>query len=996
METHSRQSTFFTQYQGISPSNTFPRQNSFSPNSITHANYIKKNYDSFSPSPSFSSKFSNTNNSTNSNSLNINFRLNNNNNTPIHNSNINISSNNIYSVSRISTNTPSSPITSKYYSPLINNFTSNQNLKKKTLILDLDETLVHSGFNPFSRRSDFTLNVNIEGKNHIIYVLKRPHVDEFLKEMSQYYEIIIFTASISQYASPLLDQLDVYHYTSGRMYREHCLFNHGLYIKDLKRIGKDLKDMIIIDNNPVSYTSNVDNGIPILTWYDNLNDQELLKLIPLLKFLSKVDDVRTVINKIVNRQVHQVDFELANQIINDKNSNNSNIGNVKLFNVTNPYSYLTEQPNRYGNNNENENENLIIDSMSNMSYNDIQNEGRINDSNKNNINNMNNNMNNYTPILKNSGYNNNSRTPYKTGDDTFSLRKCLFANKDDNKLIYSTNNINIAKSKNYNFINFNNDTPYKSNINYNKDNLNNENTINNNDNNKFKSTYGYNSPIQTRQYNNNQRAYTPNLNIRKEYSNTTNTNNDALNKFYSYKPKEDSNNNTNNNKNNENGNSNSNGTAYYLESYKNHLLKKNGSSKNLSQDNFNGLLNRIKNNDYLVTEDKNKNGNDNESTNNYKKDKYAYLGEDKLKDINKRMQEINDNLARTESLLNKTQNDFLLNNKHKKNIFIKTYNDYPQYSNNNNDSKNNINNNINHNPSVAVSRSKYIINNPQTNNIKVINDYNSNNSNFNLNKSITRNKSYINNYQFNYNTKPYLNSTINNNYNTNTNIVKNSKKEDDLENYYSSYKRRSPISMNVSYSKFTNNYKTNNINNFLNNNDNDYKKYDNGINNDLNRTGFNYKDDSLRLNERNNITPIVNRNYNTSSNSNLLYRNYLPNPNYNNVNINNYNFYNSFLNQDDENDDMNKNQLMMNRSSSCFHPKKILDQFLSDSSKLKNPTNNYYPDNDPYSPQISIKNNFIRDKLLNGRFNNENVETMIDDDFRRHNMDNYMRYNDNY
>ena len=55
--------------------------------------------------------------------------------------------------------------------------------KRKTLILDLDETLVHSSFNPFSRRSDITLTINIDGRNHIVNVLKRPYVDEFLKEM---------------------------------------------------------------------------------------------------------------------------------------------------------------------------------------------------------------------------------------------------------------------------------------------------------------------------------------------------------------------------------------------------------------------------------------------------------------------------------------------------------------------------------------------------------------------------------------------------------------------------------------------------------------------------------------------------------------------------------------------------------------------------------------------------------------------------------------------
>jgi len=73
---------------------------------------------------------------------------------------------------------------------------------KKTLILDLDETLVHSGFHPFERKSDFIFNINIDGKEHTIYALKRPYVEEFLSEISLYYEVIIFTASIPEYASP--------------------------------------------------------------------------------------------------------------------------------------------------------------------------------------------------------------------------------------------------------------------------------------------------------------------------------------------------------------------------------------------------------------------------------------------------------------------------------------------------------------------------------------------------------------------------------------------------------------------------------------------------------------------------------------------------------------------------------------------------------------------------------------------------------------------------
>ena len=68
---------------------------------------------------------------------------------------------------------------------------------KKTLLIDLDETLVHSAFMPFRQKSDITLNVELDVKRHIIHVLKRPFVDEFLNRMSKMYELVIFTASLA-------------------------------------------------------------------------------------------------------------------------------------------------------------------------------------------------------------------------------------------------------------------------------------------------------------------------------------------------------------------------------------------------------------------------------------------------------------------------------------------------------------------------------------------------------------------------------------------------------------------------------------------------------------------------------------------------------------------------------------------------------------------------------------------------------------------------------
>ena len=204
--------------------------------------------------------------------------------------------------------------------------------KKKTLILDIDETLVHSSFIPFIRTPDISLNLSINGINKIIYVLKRPHVDEFLKELSNIFEIITFTASISQYASPLLDQLDKYKIVNYRLFRQHCKYEKGIYIKELSKIGRPLEDVIIIDNNPMSYIVNIDNGIPILTWYENPKDDELMKLIPLLKYLSKVDDVRPVIRQVVDRKMNKVDFNKVNQIIYGINNISNKIDFDKDYN----------------------------------------------------------------------------------------------------------------------------------------------------------------------------------------------------------------------------------------------------------------------------------------------------------------------------------------------------------------------------------------------------------------------------------------------------------------------------------------------------------------------------------------------------------------------------------------------------------------------------------------------------------------------------------------
>jgi len=197
---------------------------------------------------------------------------------------------------------------------------------KKTLVLDLDETLVHSSFFPFEK-NDIVLNVNLDGVYYNIYVLIRPWVEKFIQEMGKYFEIIIFTASIAAYASPLLDILDKGKNIQYRLYREHCNFVNGVFIKDLKRLNRSLKDVIIIDNSPLAYAFDVDNGLPILSWFDNRDDRELLHLEPILKFLGKVDDVRKYIKKFLRNNC--INYEIANRIIKDNEEIEENKKNKK-------------------------------------------------------------------------------------------------------------------------------------------------------------------------------------------------------------------------------------------------------------------------------------------------------------------------------------------------------------------------------------------------------------------------------------------------------------------------------------------------------------------------------------------------------------------------------------------------------------------------------------------------------------------------------------------
>ncbi|KAF4046747.1 NLI interacting factor-like phosphatase domain-containing protein [Phytophthora infestans] len=163
---------------------------------------------------------------------------------------------------------------------------------KKCLVLDLDETLVHSSFRP-TDSYDFIIPVNIDGTVHHVYVCKRPGAEEFLIEMAKYYEIVIYTASLSKYADPLLDKLDPEGTIRYRLYREHCVQYEGSYVKDLSLLDRDITQMIIVDNSPMAYAFHPRNAIGCSSFIDDPNDRELDSI---ARFLTKFQDVEDVRN----------------------------------------------------------------------------------------------------------------------------------------------------------------------------------------------------------------------------------------------------------------------------------------------------------------------------------------------------------------------------------------------------------------------------------------------------------------------------------------------------------------------------------------------------------------------------------------------------------------------------------------------------------------------------------------------------------------------------
>lgn len=133
-----------------------------------------------------------------------------------------------------------------------------------------------------------------------------------LQELSRVFEIVVFTSSHKNYADAILDYIDrnrqlIHH----RLYREHCLnCGEDVYIKDLRILGRDLRQVVIVDNSPYAFALQLDNGYPIIPYSDDPEDTELEVLSGYLTRVKDQEDVRTMNKDAFNlRQLSSLNVE---------------------------------------------------------------------------------------------------------------------------------------------------------------------------------------------------------------------------------------------------------------------------------------------------------------------------------------------------------------------------------------------------------------------------------------------------------------------------------------------------------------------------------------------------------------------------------------------------------------------------------------------------------------------------------------------------------------
>ena len=195
---------------------------------------------------------------------------------------------------------------------------------KKLIVFDLDETLIHGIINKSNYKDkENIIKVILPSKKIAnIKINIRPNWEEAIIKISKLYCIVIYTASHFSYANSVLNYLDPENkYFYNRLYRSDCIdikYNgKDIYIKDLEIFQDfDLKNILIVDNSVLAFAFHLDNGIPILPYYDSQKDFELLFCAFYFESIFQYDDLREI-----NKKYMKLDYYL-NKALKEKEDEN--------------------------------------------------------------------------------------------------------------------------------------------------------------------------------------------------------------------------------------------------------------------------------------------------------------------------------------------------------------------------------------------------------------------------------------------------------------------------------------------------------------------------------------------------------------------------------------------------------------------------------------------------------------------------------------------------
>jgi len=165
-----------------------------------------------------------------------------------------------------------------------------------TLVLDLDETLVHGSLHEIPS-PDLIVPCVLNHQHFKVYIRKRPGVERFLAKVGLLFEVVVFTASMEQYASKVVARFDETQIVRSQLFRESCVFTQHGYVKDLSRLSRDLKRTIIIDNSQDSVMFQPNNAIVCTSFEDDPDDVELDIIGEFLEEIKDVPDVRDHLHK---------------------------------------------------------------------------------------------------------------------------------------------------------------------------------------------------------------------------------------------------------------------------------------------------------------------------------------------------------------------------------------------------------------------------------------------------------------------------------------------------------------------------------------------------------------------------------------------------------------------------------------------------------------------------------------------------------------------------